>query len=409
MMLNRDNYEMYFLLYIDNELDAVQRGEVEDFISAHPDLALELADLQNTLLTEEAPLVFPDKELLYRQTDKETALLLYVDNELSITERAALEQECAASPELQRQLQQLQQAVLSQESIVFENKESLYRRERTRIIPISIFYRRALSVAAVLACVAITGWWLLNRAHSTTPVAAVTATEEGAQTSPFGQDRHGYDERIAPSSHAGIGQHTIATNSRLRQQIPSASSEVDIDPASPSTTVLSGDQAPLLASSPKSSSFAKPIKTQQLTTSQQALVSKQPGSTPQTMVAGSSVTSGQAVTAQRVNGQSAPQRGGLIQPGTQREATIVPEPQTILTQLPEQNATEVLTAMTPAVQKTPASIVKPAVYKELDMTEEGNESLYIGSLELNKNKVAGLFRRAGRLFGSKAGNTEKNL
>jgi len=37
------------------------------------------------------------------------------------------------------------------------------------------------------------------------------------------------------------------------------------------------------------------------------------------------------------------------------------------------------------------------VYKELD-TEDENKSLYLGNLELNRDKLRGFFRKAGNLF-----------
>jgi anti-sigma factor RsiW len=44
------NYEEYFILYMDNELDAAGRQMVEAFISLHPHLADELDTLMSTRL-----------------------------------------------------------------------------------------------------------------------------------------------------------------------------------------------------------------------------------------------------------------------------------------------------------------------------------------------------------------------
>ena len=32
------NYEEFFILYMDNELDAAQKQQVEEFVELHPDL-----------------------------------------------------------------------------------------------------------------------------------------------------------------------------------------------------------------------------------------------------------------------------------------------------------------------------------------------------------------------------------
>ena len=43
---------------------------------------------------------------------------------------------------------------------------------------------------------------------------------------------------------------------------------------------------------------------------------------------------------------------------------------------------------------------KPAIYKELN-TDEDDQTLYVGSLQLNKAKVNGLLKKATHLLGGK--------
>lgn len=74
--------------------------------------------------------------------------------------------------------------------------------------------------------------------------------------------------------------------------------------------------------------------------------------------------------------------------------------------LPERKAsianTDLIVADTHTEKNTVENnIVKPAVYKELD-TEDDKKSLYLGSIEINKDKLRGFFRKAGNLFRSKA-------
>jgi hypothetical protein len=70
-------------------------------------------------------------------------------------------------------------------------------------------------------------------------------------------------------------------------------------------------------------------------------------------------------------------------------------------------AKAVVTALAqPAVQPEKQVVAtNDIVYKELDTSDE-NESLYVGSLEINKNKLTGFFKRAGRLLGGKAKNPD---
>ncbi len=75
--INRHNYEEYFLLYVDNELTEQQRAEVECFITENPDLAPELNILQDVKLKPEEETVFDLKLNLYKNSEKESMLHNY--------------------------------------------------------------------------------------------------------------------------------------------------------------------------------------------------------------------------------------------------------------------------------------------------------------------------------------------
>ena len=65
MELNQDNYENYLLLYIDNELTASERAAVEAFLESNPKYANEFKALQNAILTPEV-ITYDNKSMLYR-------------------------------------------------------------------------------------------------------------------------------------------------------------------------------------------------------------------------------------------------------------------------------------------------------------------------------------------------------
>jgi hypothetical protein len=65
MKINNQNYETYFLLYIDNELTALEKVEVELFIKENPGYTNKLKALTQTVLVEDS-ITFKDKPLLYR-------------------------------------------------------------------------------------------------------------------------------------------------------------------------------------------------------------------------------------------------------------------------------------------------------------------------------------------------------
>ena len=64
MNINRHNYEEYFILYLDNELSSEQRRSVEEFVQLHPDLQEELELLQQTKFTPDEQVIFSQKEEL---------------------------------------------------------------------------------------------------------------------------------------------------------------------------------------------------------------------------------------------------------------------------------------------------------------------------------------------------------
>jgi hypothetical protein len=67
--INITNYEEQLLNYIDDEVTADQRKEVEKFVSQYSVGKQELALLQRTKLQPEAEITFPDKSVLYRREE----------------------------------------------------------------------------------------------------------------------------------------------------------------------------------------------------------------------------------------------------------------------------------------------------------------------------------------------------
>ena len=68
-LVNESNYEEFFLLYTDNELETTVRREVEQFASSNPQYQLELNLLLQTKIQPETTVTFPDKSLLYKEEE----------------------------------------------------------------------------------------------------------------------------------------------------------------------------------------------------------------------------------------------------------------------------------------------------------------------------------------------------
>jgi hypothetical protein len=76
MDINRNNYETFFLLYLDRELNPADKHAVEKFLSENIDLQKEFAQLQQTISTQE-DIIFEPKELLFREEEKRRIIPLY--------------------------------------------------------------------------------------------------------------------------------------------------------------------------------------------------------------------------------------------------------------------------------------------------------------------------------------------
>lgn len=184
--INRQNYEEYFLLYVDGELNPQQCDEVENFAAAHPDLREEL-DILLTARLDEADISFGDKDSLLAASmmnEVDESLLLYIDNELTETARAQCGQRLESDPQYAAQLQSLQQTCLDKkDTIVYPYKKELYRQSGKgfRLVPI---FRAAASVV-VLAGLGILWWTGSNQdVSSTPPTIALTPAQVEKNTTP---------------------------------------------------------------------------------------------------------------------------------------------------------------------------------------------------------------------------------
>ncbi len=184
MNITRNNYEEYFILYMDNELTQEERGMVEAFVQLHPDLKEELDLLLQYKFTPETEIVFSGKEELLKGqetsfinlTNYEEYLLLYIDQELNPAERVAVEQFAAENLTVQKELDLLRFTRLQPASVSFPDKASLYRREE-KVKALPVRWWRAAAAILILALGLSTVWMISRR----TDEAAVAGTTPGKE------------------------------------------------------------------------------------------------------------------------------------------------------------------------------------------------------------------------------------
>ena len=222
MNINRDNYEEYFVLYIDKELNAAERAAVQNFVEQNPDLKPELEMLEQTIFPADSNETFANKELLFRKETEpsnelinelncEELFVLYADNELNNDENGMVEEFIYRHPQYQENFELIQQIKFQPEKhIVFPNKSILYRSENDhKVVPMFTRMRtwKMVAAAAVLFMIGGTVWYALN--SSTGTGTTTLAGNDPAQVKPTPDKSSSQGVAAKPSS----GQATDNSNS----------------------------------------------------------------------------------------------------------------------------------------------------------------------------------------------------
>lgn len=365
--INRHNYETWFLLWIDGELSAQDMEMVERFIADNPDLAEELLILQEARLPIDETIVFPNKaSLLKQETDAislanyETYFLLYVDNELSTAQKQATELFVLQHPGLQENFLLLQQTKLVAEAIEFSNKEILYRKEEKKK-PVIFMRWSSMAVAAAFFGLVAALWFVIpqNNLKEKSPIPVEKATAK----TPINTRRNDL-----------VGQVTASTgkNYRLADKRPL---EPINQPFNESTTKR------INALPDQRGAFGREE------TVSQTNINKEPEVT--------------AALEKTLNTNQVEQTGVKVNAEYDTNSSITKFA------APEENKLSEAqqAALKNNEEDNTASLVRPAVYKELDTNDE-DKSLYIGALEINKDKLRGFLRKAGSVFRSKSKQEE---
>lgn len=132
MKISRENYEIWFIDYLDGKLsdDAVQMLYV--FLEANSDLAEEFELITNQSLKFDSPeeIVFPDKSILKKTQDEvseELNILLAKEAESNLTssEKEFLESQLIDHPHLRKHQQAMKRARLTSSKIILEDKSPI--------------------------------------------------------------------------------------------------------------------------------------------------------------------------------------------------------------------------------------------------------------------------------------------
>jgi hypothetical protein len=158
MNINRNNYEVYMIDYLDGKLDALEVSELLLFVEQHPDIKKEFDLLNEVAVVPVIKEEYIDKNALKKPSFTEIRshyqeqLVANLEGDLSIYEQYELERSFAVYPQLKAEAELYTKTKFQPDlSVVFPQKKQLKRRG----VVISLNVRYAWRVAAVFIAFAL--------------------------------------------------------------------------------------------------------------------------------------------------------------------------------------------------------------------------------------------------------------
>lgn len=343
MSINKHNYESYFLLLVDGELSALEQEKVMLFVDANPDLAVELEALYAAKLPADDVFLYPNKENLIKKIGHSISLENYESWFCAYVDKELTEEEMATVELFVLQHPALQEEFLLLQKSVLPIEDIVFENKE-------LLYRKEskrIVLVPYLRRMAIAAIFI-------TALFSVWFVTRNTNTN--------IDETLA----GNIGNSNRTNQSVITKQLPVLSANEKNNKSSVTETNLVRFVNTGITGIDK-----KNAKTEVSSKDEQVLVevSVPKSNIEQTVSEGlhTPVTGTEAV-------------GKIYETIT---AKAEPEPQE--TDVQQQ--------------------VERVSYKEID-TDDNNKSLYVGAIEINKDKLRGFFRKAGSIFKSKAKQEE---
>lgn len=224
MKINRNNYEAYFIDYLEGNLEEEVVNDFIEFLQKNPDLKKELS-LFESVSAEVEDVVFQHKEKLYKEKfDSEKIFnqtaVANLEGDLSVSEEKEFVDYLSKHPEKKKDLQLFNHTMLTpDESIKFPNKKTLYHYSVGKTVLLW-----STRIAAILIVGLAVYWFFNESSKNITPqnqVAAVkddtakteenTGTEETAneQTIPVKKEEPQKVEKVTKEKLQPIDKKTI--------------------------------------------------------------------------------------------------------------------------------------------------------------------------------------------------------
>lgn len=176
--LTPENYQEYFLLYVDDELSIEEREVVESYIELNPHLQAELDSFLSSKLPVEN-ISMENKQFLLSENMKhvevDESLLLYIDNELDKEGKVRVEELIRNNGDYQLQYQLLKKSKLDyKDTIIYPYKKELYK--STGALRPFYLFRIAAAIILILSLGAIL--WITNSDEQPASIVQKPVTNE---------------------------------------------------------------------------------------------------------------------------------------------------------------------------------------------------------------------------------------
>jgi len=187
MNIHRDNYEAWFIDFLEGNLNAEEIDQFLDFINLNPDLKEELQAYESISIPTEQ-VFFKSKNQLYkRKEDHADHTIAYLEGDLSPDEQKQFEHELQKFAELRREYELFNKTrLVADQQIEYPAKKQLYRQPVLQLA-LKWFGAAAALVVIALAIRTLVQPELSDRANPTVQElvsenAQVTAPEGSAET-----------------------------------------------------------------------------------------------------------------------------------------------------------------------------------------------------------------------------------
>ena len=169
MKINQQNYESYFVRYLDHDLTGEEAAEVQLFLQLHPELKNDLEAFRSTILKPDEQLVFTAKSSLKRSVhtgNYEEYFVRWIENDLSPAEISEVNAFLQHHPDYNSKLNAYKSTILiADQSVVFPDKQRLKKKVPGTVIPMFTRYVLSGAVAAGLVLLLLVKgvpWWTGN-------------------------------------------------------------------------------------------------------------------------------------------------------------------------------------------------------------------------------------------------------